>query len=413
MAAASFTGALWCAWGIVGVDTVEPYLLPPALGAAIIGTVLTARGTPSLPLYASGLAVAVLPLVVLTAIDGPSPRAYALVAASWALVALAAAFGGHSAIGHRLGALRNTTLAVAIAAAAAGAVQGVRIGVGLEPVASDVPTIVAAVGIGAIAAMAAALAARSLRRTAPSPIADSRWLLAPALLYPLVAAWASIERDWFTIWATWTLMLVLMIPVVLIARRGLREPTTLPPVWFVFGLGFATAVVAWSPRDLRVEWFSLPLGAALLVAGWLGLRAARSGVGLAPRAWTALAAWPAQARGSWALLGPGIVVILSASVAATFTDPLTGRAILVIVLALVAILIGAGRRLAAPFLIGIVVLPVENAIAFLVQIGRGIQSLPWWITLAVVGAVLLIIAVTYERRAGEEGGIAARLRDLA
>lgn len=104
---------------------------------------------------------------------------------------------------------------------------------------------------------------------------------------------------------------------------------------------------------------------------------------------------------------------LSASVTATFTDPLTWRAILVIVLALVAILVGAGRRLAAPFLIGIVVLPVENAIAFLVQIGRGIESMPWWITLAVVGAVLLIIAVTYERRAGERAGIAARLRDLA
>ena len=31
---------------------------------------------------------------------------------------------------------------------------------------------------------------------------------------------------------------------------------------------------------------------------------------------------------------------------------------------------------------------------------RGIESVPWWITLAIVGAVLLIIAVTYERRSG-------------
>lgn len=37
--------------------------------------------------------------------------------------------------------------------------------------------------------------------------------------------------------------------------------------------------------------------------------------------------------------------------------------------------------------------------------------MPWRITLAVVGAVLLSIAVTYERRAGEENSITDRLRD--
>jgi hypothetical protein len=49
----------------------------------------------------------------------------------------------------------------------------------------------------------------------------------------------------------------------------------------------------------------------------------------------------------------------------------------------------------------------------MVQIGRGIEAMPWWITLSVVGAVLLIIAVGYERRAGDGTGLAARLRDLA
>ena len=105
--------------------------------------------------------------------------------------------------------------------------------------------------------------------------------------------------------------------------------------------------------------------------------------------------------------------MLSASVAATYTDPRTWRAILVMAIALAAILVGATRRLAAPFLVGIVVLPVENVLAFMVQIGRGIEAMPWWITLSVVGAVLLIIAVGYERRAGDDTGIAARLRDLA
>ncbi|HZU92194.1 MAG TPA: hypothetical protein VFF85_01130, partial [Microbacterium sp.] len=116
--------------------------------------------------------------------------------------------------------------------------------------------------------------------------------------------------------------------------------------------------------------------------------------------------------GSWALLAPGIVTMMSASIVSTFTDPLTWRAILVMVLALAAILVGSRGRLAAPFLIGLVVLPIENVFVFSVQIGRGIESMPWWITLAVMGAVLLIIAVTAERRTGESGSVAARIRDL-
>jgi hypothetical protein len=85
---------------------------------------------------------------------------------------------------------------------------------------------------------------------------------------------------------------------------------------------------------------------------------------------------------------------------------------MVIALALVAILLGSQLKLAAPFFLGIIVLPIENIVVFAVQIGRGIESVPWWITLAIVGAVLLIIAVTYERRSGADGSIAARLRDL-
>jgi hypothetical protein len=235
-------------------------------------------------------------------------------------------------------------------------------------------------------------------------------------VYLAAGTWTAIHRDWFTIWVMWALMLGYLVAVVIVAwllradRAGAARPSL--PVWFVFALAFVTAIVAWSPRDLRVEWFSLPLGAALLAAGALHLRRAGEG-GRAT-----LNSWPARWTGSWALLLPGLAVTFSASMAATFTDPLTWRAILVIVLALIAILVGAGLRLAAPFLVGIVVLPIENALVFLVQNGRGIESMPWWITLAVVGAVLLIIAVTYERRGAEgagarRGGYGARLRDLA
>ena len=241
----------------------------------------------------------------------------------------------------------------------------------------------------------------------------SRWIFAPALLALAVGVWPAIARDWFVIWGMWALMLALLALVVLAATSRGR---ILPPVWYLFGLAFLTGIVAWSPRDLRVEWFSLPMGAFLLLAGAIGWRAAHGSSAVsappAPDARPALNAWPQGWRSSWALLAPGIVVMMSASIVATFTDPLTWRAILVMVLALAAILLGAAKRLAAPFLIGLVVLPIENVFVFSVQLGRGIESMPWWITLALMGAVLLIIAITGERREGAGKGVAARMRDL-
>jgi hypothetical protein len=423
LAGAAFTGALWCAWGIAGVSGLEPYLLPPALGAALVAAVLTARGRRAIGLYSAGMAVAVVPVILALALDrtdaaipalavdaGFPARAYALVTAAWALVAASVVVSRASAPRvRRLRVLGTPTLAVAIVAATAAAVQGVRWGTGIDAAPTD-PLIVAALAFGLVGAGAAALAGRGLRRSAPSGsvLSRTRWLGAPAVLILGVAAWPAIERDWSVIWTMWALMLAFLASMAIVAARGLRGRTGLPPVWFLFAVSFATAVVAWSPRDLRVEWFSLPLGAFLLVAGALALR--RPAVD-APR--RSIEAWPAGWSGSWALLAPGLVTMLSASVAATYTDPRTWRAILVMAIALVAILVGATQRLAAPFLIGIVVLPVENVLAFMVQIGRGIEAMPWWITLSVVGAVLLIIAVGYERRAGDGTGLAARLRDLA
>ncbi|MBD3941349.1 hypothetical protein IF188_06505 [Microbacterium sp. NEAU-LLC] len=426
LSGAAFTGALWSAWGLAGVSGLEPYLLPPALGAAAIAVVLTARGRRASGLYAAGLAAAVIPVLIASAagrVDaagsslatvGALPtRTLALVASAWLLVAASLIVSRADAPRmRRLRALRTPTLAVAIVAACAAAVQGVRWGMGVDTAPTD-PALLGALAFGIVGAGAAAMAAAALRTQAvpASVLARTRWLGAPAVLIVAVAAWPGIERDWVAIWTMWGLSLAFLALMVLAAARGLRGTTGLPPVWFVFAVAFVTAVVAWSPRDLRVEWFSLPLGLFLLAAGALAMRGSAASPMAEPH--RSLMAWPTGWTGSWALLGPGLIVTLSASVAATYTDPRTWRAILVMVIALVAILVGATLRLAAPFLIGIVVLPVENVLAFVVQIGRGIEAMPWWITLSVVGAVLLIIAVAYERRADGGSGLTARLRDLA
>jgi hypothetical protein len=104
-----------------------------------------------------------------------------------------------------------------------------------------------------------------------------------------------------------------------------------------------------------------------------------------------------------------LVVVFLPSVLATGTDPLTWRAIMVMSAALV---IGSIRRLAAPFILSLGVLQFEIIVVFLVQIGRTIYPLVWWIALAVAGAVLLVIAITSERKGSGGGGIAARLHHL-
>lgn len=403
-AAAAGTGALWCAWSLAGVEVVEPYTVPPALAAAAVGAALTWRRRNGRALFAVGMAVAITPSVVLLAIAGGTWRLWVLLAAAVVLCALGALLRDPGP----LGALRIPMLATAVVAAVVGPVHAARVGLDAEgPGGVVVFTALAFAGLGAVVAGLAGAAAASSVFATPS---RRRWLLVPAVVFLAAGTWPAIQRDWTSIWTMWAVMIAGLIAVVAVAttlrRRGVEDAGILPPVWVLFVLSFTTAIVAWSPRDLRVEWFSLPLGAALLVAGALHLGRHPDG------ARGTLAHWPAGFGGSWALLAPGLVTVLSASIASTFTDPLTWRAILVIVLALVAILVGATARLAAPFVIGVVVLPIENVSAFAVQIGRGIESMPWWITLAVVGAVLLILAVSYERRAGEAEGIAARLRDL-
>jgi hypothetical protein len=417
----SFTGALWCIWALQGVTLIEPYLLPPAIALAVIGVIVTARGARGVPLYATGLAVSVVPVLAILAVTGSGQdavvawRAYALLAAAWVLLLIGSLIGrGPREWMTRLAALRVPTLGAAIVAGLAGAIQAVRYGVHADDLAADAyGRMLICLALGAAGAVAAAAAARVTLDSAPvgSRLDRTRWLYAPAAFYVALSAWTLRpgHYDWPAIWTMWALMLAFLGFLLIIVLRARKTQTNLPPVWFVFALAFVTSIVGWSARDLRVEWFSVPLGLFLLGAGLLAMRGTAD-TAVPTRA--SLNTWPFGFTGSWPLLAPGIVVIFLASVLATGTDPQTWRAISVIAAALLAILVGAQFKLAAPFILGIVILPIENIVVFAVQIGRGIESVPWWITLAIVGAVLLIIAVTYERRSGADNSVAARLRDL-
>jgi hypothetical protein len=416
VAGVAFTGALWCVWWLAGIAVLEPYLLPPALGTALVAAILVARDRPGMGLsapglYWTGLSVAAVPVLVALAVSGSGEslvpwRTIGLLGSSVVLIAFAAAIPRLASFGalRRISPLRTPTLVVAIAAASAGTIQGVRYGLGIDPLALAGAELVMlpVLGLAVVGSGLAIVAARMLG-------SRSRFGYVPALLYLVIGPIAAVREDWFAILTVLGLALLVLALMIVTTVRARARAVTLPPVWVTFAVAWCTAVASWSQRELRVEAYSLPLGLALLAAGIIAMRPTPPQTADAR---PTLNSWPIGFTGSWRLLAPGIVVTLLPSILATGTDPRTERAILVIALALVAILIGSMRRLAAPFILGIIALPLENIVVFAVQIGRNIGALPWWITLATAGAVLLVIAVGSERRTGKGKGAAARLRDL-
>ena len=412
VAAGSWTAALWCVWGLAGIRDVEPYVYPPALAAVIIGVVLVLRGRRGAELVGPGLAIAVVTSLAVLTFSGSGPdavlpwRAIALLAGSLGLVLIGWALGRGDGSG-RLAVLRMPVLVVGLGAAAAGAVQAVRYGWELDDLGLGHPDLVVwpVLVFGVAGAVLAASAARALRPR-------HRFLQVPALVFLVVGPIAAVAPGG-PMWMLWGLTIVVLGVMLVTVLAGLRGPTIMPPTALVFAAAWCTAVAGWSTRELNVEWFSLPLGAGLLLAGVLVMR---RGPAVAELEQTAvrgtLVSWPVGFTRSWALLAPGVVVTVLPSVLATGTNPATWRAILVIGLALVALLVGAFGRFAAPFVLSLVTFGVE-IVVILVQLiaGRDIDPVVFWVAAATAGAILIFVGIWFERRsrAGAEG---ARMRDL-
>ncbi|MCB7135629.1 SCO7613 C-terminal domain-containing membrane protein [Cellulosimicrobium marinum] len=425
------TVATWTALGAAGVGVVEAYTAPPALAAVLVGTLLVrraARVRRALDLATAGAVLLVAPsLLVLAATDRAGDvRATLLVSTAGATVLLAALAARSLPVPPATARVVVLRLAVlAVLAGAAGTVEAVHVA-GL-PGGGAVFALGAAWSFagGAVAGGAGLLAQRTATpRWRPGL---HRWALAPALVLVVVGVVVGVRPVWGAIATVWALEVALLVLLVLWVRRALRGVADLPPAWFTWLLALVAAIGAWSPRELRVEVFSLPLGAGLVLAGYLALVAHPATTGAtppaghdAPRPGSATGPgsglrpgpWPLGRVGSWALLAPGILATLGPSVLATYTDARTWRAMLVVVLALAAVLIGTRKHLAAPFLLGVAVLPVEILVVFVSQLGTRISAGPWMLTLAAAGGLLLIIATYYERRISAFGGAAAYVRDL-
>ncbi|WP_143317076.1 SCO7613 C-terminal domain-containing membrane protein [Cellulosimicrobium sp. KWT-B] len=446
LAAVLGTAALWTALAAAEVGLVEAYTAPPALAAVVVGALLARRARRWWELAGAGLVLLVVPSVlVLGAAPGAGDvRASLLVVAGAVAVAGAVLLRQGTTAGgvapaattrsawRRAGALRLA--GAAVLAAVAGTVESVHVAHVPGGGALFVLGFAWALAAGGVALGAGLVAARAA--SGRGAAAARRWAVAPALTLVVVGAVANVRPVWGVIATVWLVEVALLAVLVVGVRRAVRGRLDLPPAWFLWLLALVAAIGAWSPRELRVEVFSLPLGAGLLVAGYLALAAGTAGTtsttstaGIAGTAGTAaggpsglpaapartarpLGGWPVGVVGSWRTLAPGLLALVGPSVLATYTDARTWRAMLVVVLALAAVLVGTRKHLAAPFLLGVAVLPVEILVVFVSQLGTRISAGPWMLTLAAAGGLLLIIATYYERRIAAYDGAAAYVRDL-
>ncbi|PUB29073.1 hypothetical protein C8K30_103499 [Promicromonospora sp. AC04] len=454
LAGALLLAALWTALAAGDVRLVEAYTFPPAAGATLLGVLLAWRlgdaraATHAWRLAAAGAGLAVVPSLVvhLTRTETADWRAFALVGG--AAIALGSAYVlGLPRMRERLAFLGESwthpTRRGLVALAALGALGGVieSLHVAREPLSwfgSDsetlrsfeplprltwydgaplgvpiAPDCVFAVGLGwAVLAGALLLGAAAVARPAAGgrlAVWLDRWGLAPGLVLATLGAVANARPVWGSIVLLLALELVLLAVLVLVTRRMGRAGLGVPP-WLVWLCAVAAAIGAWSPRELRVEVFSVALGVGLIWSGAIAMRRWTT-AGESKDATGTLMSWPVGYAGSWRTLGWGVAALVGPSVLSTATDPLTVRASAVVLAALAAVLVGSRLRLSAPFWIGVWALAAEVVVVF-AKLGVGVSPLPWILTLVPAAVVLLIIATLDERRTSASGGTAAYLRDL-
>jgi hypothetical protein len=128
-----------------------------------------------------------------------------------------------------------------------------------------------------------------------------------------------------------------------------------------------------------LELASVPIALALLVTGRIRLTA------------------EPDAR-SWGALTPGLAVLLAPSLLSSFSEPELWRLVGLGVTAVTVLIVGAVRRLQAPFIFGLVVALIHGFATFAPQIRAVYESQEWWLWAGLAGVLLVILAIRYEKR---------------
>lgn len=375
------------AWAIIA-------LVPAATAAALIlgGQ---ARADGRAPLAASSAVAALLTAVAIPLADAVvGERAVDAIAAPALLIALLVAIAWAGVLRRR--ALRHTAAALLIAAAPLLAPFALAI----RPAPADEPPLrLLLPGLVAVAYLAAAWPLRRGDRLERG-IARALAIGAVAVLALGVAiSGFSVERAPI---ATALAQAVALAGLAAIAILGCSRRTpaasgrlitpalATAAAWSGAGAALLATLAALGglgdPRALvdPIGFPKLELLLAPAAAGLLGAGARRLAEDRAVRSWPAL--------------GPGLAVLLIPLLLAELRSTEGARIAILGVLALAAVLVGAIVRLQAPLVLGAIALTIHAALSFWPAVAAVYEAVPWWVWLAIAGAILIAVAATYEAR---------------
>jgi hypothetical protein len=398
VALALAAGGLWWRLADGRVTALEPYVLPIA-GLLLIVAVLIWRAarrrvppSPSgaAPLVAlGGLLVAILPLAA-ASINGEVLRPIVVGAVSVALLLLGTLVVGGPGIRPYLDA-----------AALAGAIGTIVTAFGRAIVLSldraDSGDL-ALDGWLAAAFIALVVAAFGLCRARADAAQRLRLVAARVLGILAMVGVLVIEAPLFAVAPLGSqrafIVIMLFSAILVIAFLVNQAPLTASIGWTAAGSAAAAALVGISVGALRpIELGTVPLALALLAAGAVHLERTPT------------------AR-SWPFLAPGLLVLLLPSLLATIVDRPIWRLVALGVVAITVLVIGLALRLQAPFVIGVVVVLIHAIATFSEQIRIAYEAVPWWLWLGIGGALVTVLAATYEKRIGNLKSVALRLASL-
>jgi hypothetical protein len=138
------------------------------------------------------------------------------------------------------------------------------------------------------------------------------------------------------------------------------------------------AVTAQRTFDVPAEVATVSIGALAVALGALRLAAV-------------------PAAGSWPALGPGLLVLLVPTLVLA-ADGTLWRILGLVVVAAAVVAVGAARRLQAPVVVGGLVLAAHAVVQLAPYVAELTTSQWRWVVFALVGAGLLVLGATYERR---------------
>ncbi|MBX3094011.1 MAG: hypothetical protein KF680_05650 [Cryobacterium sp.] len=389
LALALGTAGLW--WRLRGdqVTALEPYVLPLA-AALIVIALLIARAAGSQPSPAApavalaGALVALVPLGINGA-TGALERPVIVAAASAVLLLL-----GSFAVTER--AWQRWLDAAALAGA---------IGVTVTVVARalltrDAVTVDAWAAALFVVLLAAAFGQARKRREAS---AVERWREIAGVALAIIAMTAVLlfELPQFglrlgTVRALAVLLIFAAIHIVSFFVNA--RPLTPLVGWVAMAYAGIAGIVGVVGDVLDpLELATIPLAAALLTTGAHRL------------------ATVAEAR-SWPWLAPGLLVLLLPSLFATATLSPWWRLVGLGAVAIAVLVIGAVKRLQAPFVIGAVVVLWHGIATFQPQLRAVYEAVPWWLWLGIGGVLLIVLAARYEKRIANLKSVAMRFAAL-